>query len=71
MNIYKRYSDTTKCLYFMIKDEKKIDKFITILEKVSNIIKKKIIVNLYIIKIILKLKKDATQKKAFNVFIYQ
>ena len=69
MNIYKRYSDTTKCMYFMIKDEKKFDKFITILEKVSNIIKKKIIVNLYIIKIILKLKKDTTQKKAFNVFI--
>ena len=38
--IYKRYSDKTKCTYFMIKDEKKIDKNVTILEKVSKIIKK-------------------------------
>ena len=33
----------------MIKDEKFFDKYMTILEKVSNIIKK-LIVNLYIIK---------------------
>ena len=33
----------------MIKDEKIFDKYMTILEKVSNIIKK-LIVNLYIIK---------------------
>ena len=38
--IYKRYSDKTKCMYFMIKDEKKINKYMAIWEKVSNIIKK-------------------------------
>ena len=26
MNIYKRYSDKTKCMYFMIKNEKVFDK---------------------------------------------
>ena len=25
MNIYERYSDKTKCMYFMIKDEEKLD----------------------------------------------
>ena len=38
MSIYKKYSDKTKCIYFMIKD-KKIDKCMTISEKLSNIIK--------------------------------
>ena len=38
--VYKGYSDKTKCMYFMIKDEKEIDKYMIILEKVSNIIKK-------------------------------
>ena len=33
MSVYKRYSDKTKCVYFMIKDKK-------VWEKVSNIIKK-------------------------------
>ena len=42
INIYKRYSDMTKCMYFMIKDEKKIHRHMAICEKVSNIIKKKI-----------------------------
>ena len=49
MNIYKRYYGKTKCINFMIKDEKIVDKYMTIWEKVSNIIKKSI-VNLYIIK---------------------
>ena len=48
MSIYKRYSDKTKCMYFMIKDEQIFDKYMIIWEKVSNIIKK--IVNLYVIK---------------------
>ena len=38
MSIYKRYSDQTKCMCFMIKDEKNFDKYMTILEKVSSII---------------------------------
>ena len=47
MSIYKRYSDKTKCMYFIINHEDFFDKHITIWEKVSNIIKK-VIVNLYI-----------------------
>ena len=49
MSKYKRYSDKTKCIYFMIKDEKTFDKYMKIWEKVSHIIKEKLIVNLYII----------------------
>ena len=41
MCIYKRYSDQSKCIYFMIKDEKRLNKYITIRGKVCNIIKKK------------------------------
>ena len=41
MSIYKRYFDKTKCMYFMIKDENFFDKYMTIWEKVSNIIIKK------------------------------
>ena len=50
MSIYKRYSDETKCMYFMIKDGKILDKYVIIWENVSNIIKQKLIVNLYMIK---------------------
>ena len=41
MSIYKRYSDKTKCIYFMIKDEKRFGKYMIIWEKVSNTRKKK------------------------------
>ena len=34
MSIYKRYSDKTKCMYFMIKYENFFDKYMTICEKV-------------------------------------
>ena len=40
MSMYKIYSDKAKRMYFMINDEKKFDKYMTIWEKVSNIIKK-------------------------------
>ena len=38
MIIYSRYSYMNKCMYFMIKDENIFDKYVIILEKVSNII---------------------------------
>ena len=38
MSIYKGYSDQAKCMYFMIKDEESFYKYMSILEKVSNII---------------------------------
>ena len=47
MSKHKRYSDKTKFMYFMIKEEKNFDKYMTICEKVCIIIKK-LIVNLYI-----------------------
>ena len=37
MSIYKRYSDKTKCMYFMIKYEIFFDRYLTIWEKVSNL----------------------------------
>ena len=40
MSIYKRYSDKTTCMYFMIKNENFFDKYMTIWEKISNIIQK-------------------------------
>ena len=39
MSIYKRYFDKTKCMYFMMKDKKKFDKYMAVWKKVSNIIK--------------------------------
>ena len=63
--IYKIYFDKTKCMYFMVKDDQ-----LKIWEKVSNIIKK-IDSELIHNKKNLKAKKNSTQKKAFNVFIYQ
>ena len=50
INIYKRYSNKTKFMYFMVKHEIFFDKYMTTWEKVSNIIIKKIKVDLYIIK---------------------
>ena len=37
MSTYKRYSDKTKCMYFMIKDKTIFDKYVAIWEKVSSI----------------------------------
>ena len=72
MSIYQRYFDKTKCMYFMIKDEKFFNKYMKVWEKVSNIIKdifnSEIIYNKRYLKAE---KKNSTPKKAFNVFIYQ
>ena len=70
MSKYKSCSDKTKCMCFMTKHENFFDKSVTISYKVSNVMKI-LIVNLYIIKKICKLKKDSTQNKAFNVSTYQ
>ena len=56
-------------MYFMIKEEKKFDKYMAKKwEKVCNIIKK-INSELVYNKKRLKAEKDSTQKKNFNVFI--
>ena len=68
MNIYKRYVDKTKWRCFMIKDEISFDKYMKVLEKLNNIIKRinsKLIYN----KKYLNLKRVSTQKKAF-MFLY-
>ena len=71
MSIYKRYFDKTKCMYFMIEDEKLFDKYMKNSEKVSNIIKKmKFNGELMYNKIYLKPEKS-TQKKASSVLMYQ
>ena len=50
MSIYKRYSDETKYMYFMTKDYNFSDKYVTIWEKVGNITKTVLMLNLYITK---------------------
>ena len=68
MSIYKRYSDKTKSMYSMIKDEKFLDKCMTIWENVPNIIKN-FIVNLYIIKISKSWKKIQHKRKLSMFYI--
>ena len=41
MSLYKSYFDKTKCMYFMTKDGKMFDKYMTVWEKVRNITKNK------------------------------
>ena len=67
LSIYKRYSDKTKYMCFIIKGENIFNKYMTVWEKVSNIIEKinsELIYNK-------KYLTDPTHKKAFNIFIYQ
>ena len=69
ISIYKRYFDKTKCMYFVIKDENFFDKYIKICEKKQQYNKKRLIVNLYIIKNIERLKKIHHQRKP-SMFLY-
>ena len=71
MSIYKRDFDKTKCTYFLIRGGKYFDKYNEIWEKVSNIIKKKVNSELIYSKKYLKAEKKSTQKKVFNVFVYE
>ena len=66
-SIYKRYSGKTKCMYFMIKNIFFLDKYMTIYEKVSNIINElnsKLIYN----KKHLKAEKRFNTKETFQCF---
>ena len=69
MSIYKIYSDKTKSIYFMIKDEKYFDKYMTVWENVSNMIIKNIDSELKYNKKYLKA--DLTKRKVSNAFIYE
>ena len=67
MSMHQRYSDETKCMYFIIKDEKNFDEYMAVWERLSNITKTKFNIEImYLEKF-----QDSTQKKAFDVFIYQ
>ena len=66
MSIDKRFSDETKCMYFIIKDENFFDKYITIWKKVSNI--KKINSELIYNKNYLKSEKRFNTKEIFQCF---
>ena len=50
VSIYRREFDKTKSMCFLLKDKNFLEKRIEIWEKVSNVIKKNVIVNLYLIK---------------------
>ena len=71
MSTYKRYSDKTKYMYFMIEDKKNFDKYMTIWEKLSNIIKTNFNSELIYNKLHLKAEKRFNTKKAFNVDMHQ
>ena len=68
MGIYKRYSDKTKYMYFKIKDEKPFDKYMTIWEKVSNMIKRKFNSELIYNKEYLTVEKRFNTKESFRCF---
>ena len=71
MIIYPRYFVKSKCVYFMIKDGKLFDKCINLGGNVCNAMKNIFNSGLIYNKKYLKAEKNSTQKKAFNVFIYQ
>ena len=50
MCAYRRDFDKTKCMPFLIKDKKLLEKYNEIWKKVSNIIKKNLTVNQYTMK---------------------
>ena len=50
MCAYRRDFDKTKCMSFLIKDKKLLEKYNEIWKKVSNIIKKNLTVNQYTMK---------------------
>ena len=66
MSIYRRDFNKTKCMYFLIKEEKAFNKYNEILGKVSNMIKKQ-----FINKLVYNKKHLKAGKKTFIVFIYQ
>ena len=65
-SIYKRNFDENRLIHLLIKEEKIFLKYIEILEKVSNIIKREFNSELIYSKKYLKAKKE-TKKKVFNV----
>ena len=84
MSAYRRHFHKTKYMFFLIKEDQLLEKYNEIREKFNRRIKKNLIVNLYIMKNIWKLKDNLTrekpiqiftiikdQKKILNLFVYQ
>ena len=47
MTAYRRYFDESKYMYFLMKDDELLEKYIEILEKLEIVSKKNLIMNLY------------------------
>ena len=62
--------DKTKCMYFVIKDEKNFDKYMEIWENISNIMKNS---NIEFIcnKRYLNVEEIFTKRESFQCFLYQ
>ena len=67
MTMHKGYSDKTKCMYFIV-FLKIFDKYMTIRERVSNIIEKKFKSELIYNKKYLKAERRFNTKESFQVF---
>ena len=66
MTIYQTHFYKTRCIYFLIKEEKSLEKYNEMWGKVSNIIKRNLIVNLHIIKKNLRAEKKINAKEGFQ-----
>ena len=84
MSAYRRNFDKTKCMYFLLKDEKLLEKYNEVWKKVSNIIKnefdRKLLCDEKYLKTKIKSYNEKStqmfliikyQKKALNVFVYR
>ena len=84
MSAYRRNFDKTKCMYFLLKDEKLLEKYNEVWKKVSNIIKnefdRKFVCDEKYLKTKIKSYNEKStqmfliikyQKKALNVFVYR
>ena len=58
-------------IYFLIKEDKHLIKYIEILEKLSNIIKHRLNIQLIHSKKCLKTVKDINKRETFNVYMHQ
>ena len=70
VSIYKRHFDKNKCMYFMIKDKNNFYKYIIIVERVSDIMKKKFNSELKYNKFYLKVERKIQHKRWLSMFLY-
>ena len=68
MSSYRREFDRTKCISFLIKDEKLLENIIRLGKKSATLSKKNLTVNLYTMKNIQKLKQNIIMDKSTQIF---